>query len=675
VSCDLAVIQDFLEHGDYSGATSTAVRLVEVENAEIWVDIILTYSVYDPRHNLVGISEIVSKLALNSDQKGQRSSTASHLLSLLKSKSHKKLQNLYRSSDEQSICEYGHNIAGISYFETNSFKSAVKALKTSIARNSRNSRVHLLLAKSLIKLKDFQGAKISSLNAIACAPDDFECYFILGEIERQLNNKILALKAYNVSTIINPKHTLSHLHSGNVHLENSEHHEAAIQFNKVLEVDKDNFLALNNMALCHRELGNTKEALNLLLRIPRHDANKEVLNNIGLCFFGQGNVKAASNYFSAALNLDPLHSNALNNLGLCKQEMGELSEAKNLFSRAVSSNEFNYEATRHLSKLVDLSEATILLERLDYTDPNSLNTQQKANIFYTKFNLCDKLGSFEQGISHLILGNKYRACSLRYNYSADVKLFENLHNTLNHLERIQIVKSQKSCPIFIVGMPRSGTTLVEQILAPHSSITALGELDIVDRFAYNSVYNEEVVPSFSASLNNFYFSHKVVSEVQTRFFTDKMPHNFLYLPLLQSAFMEPKIIHVFRDAREVCWSNYSTYFGSKGLGYSYDLDNLMSYWKMYLDLMKKWQTELDIPIYNLNYNKLINSPNLEISKLLSFLGLNIEKACFSPEKHKRQVKTASQLQVLKKIDSSVSRKWINYKKFLPKEFHHLKNWE
>lgn len=675
MTSDLAVIQDLLEHGDFTGATSTAVRLVEVCNPEIWLDIIIVYSAYDPRPNLIGVSELVSKLALNSDHKGHRSPTAHHLLSLLKSQSHRELQNLYHYSDERNICEYGHNIAGLSYFETNMYKLAINAFKKSLVLNSKNSGVHLLLAKSLMKLKNLQEAKIYCLKAVAYAPVNFECYFVFGEIERQLYNRISALKSYSVSTIINPKHTLSKLHSGNVCLENFEYNEAINHFNKVLEVQNDNIMALNNKAVCHRELGDTKTALNLLLGIPRQNTNKEVLNNIGLCYFGKGNVKLALNYFSSALDLDPEHTNALNNLGLCKQEMGELKEAKNLFSRAVISSEYNFEATRHLSKLVDRSEASSLLDRLDRIKNNNLNNHQKANIFYAKFNLCEKLGRYERGFCHLNAANKYRASNLRYEYKTDVKLFSNLRKYLHNLDTIDSERAERSSPIFIVGMPRSGTTLVEQILAPHSEITALGELDIIDRFAFSPLSYAGVESSFPIFLNDFYFSQKTISAVQSRFFTDKMPHNFLYLPLIKAAFISPKIIHVFRDAREVCWSNYSTYFASRGLGYSYDLVNLINYWNMYLELMNKWQTEFGIPVYNLNYNKLVKNPNLEIPKLLRFLGLPIEETCFSPEKHKRQVRTASQLQILSKIDSSVSNKWLNYKNFLPKEFLNLKNWE
>ena len=155
-------------------------------------------------------------------------------------------------------------------------------------------------------------------------------------------------------------------------------------------------------------------------------------------------------------------------------------------------------------------------------------------------------------------------------------------------------------PIFILGMPRSGTTLVEQIISSHSGVTGAGELIHISQFGANLAINcASINPAAISEFRAKYLSelHKVSNGKLS--VTDKMPQNFRFIPLICAALPEAKIIHVERNANATCWSNYKHYFGSKDLGYCFDLKDVVEYFKLYKDLMNIWQSQYMIEFLTL----------------------------------------------------------------------------
>ena len=221
-------------------------------------------------------------------------------------------------------------------------------------------------------------------------------------------------------------------------------------------------------------------------------------------------------------------------------------------------------------------------------------------------------------------------------------------------------------------MPRSGTTLIEQIISSHSKVTGAGELNYVSQFGANLALNPKDLTQAAVSE----FKDKYLSELSkvsngNQLVTDKMPHNFLFVPLICAAFPKAKIIHVQRNAAAICWSNYKQYFSKKGLGYSYNLSDVVAYYHLYISLMEFWQSKYDNRIYNLNYEKITTEQENETRKLIKHLGLNWESTCLSPHKNKRSIRTASQLQVRKKVYKGSSQAWQKYKPYLKGVFDNL----
>ena len=150
-----------------------------------------------------------------------------------------------------------------------------------------------------------------------------------------------------------------------------------------------------------------------------------------------------------------------------------------------------------------------------------------------------------------------------------------------------------------------------------------------------------------------------------------MPHNFRHIAIIKSLFNNAKIVHVKRDPKATCWSNFKTFFGAEGLGYSYSLDNLVKFYNLYIGLMDFWETLFPKAIFHINYEDLTLQTDKKIRELLLYLELPFEEACLSPETNSSLVKTASQMQVRKKIYSGSSLVWKRYEKYLSKEFSNL----
>lgn len=150
-----------------------------------------------------------------------------------------------------------------------------------------------------------------------------------------------------------------------------------------------------------------------------------------------------------------------------------------------------------------------------------------------------------------------------------------------------------------------------------------------------------------------------------------MPQNFLYIGLLTATFPEAKIVHVKRNSAAVCWANYKQYFTSKSVGYCYAIDHIVSYYKLYEDLMNFWTNTLDNQVYKLDYERLTVDQESETRQLVAYLDLDWDAKCLSPQNNKRVVTTASNVQVRQKVYQGSSQQWKKYQPFLKESLDDL----
>ena len=306
---------------------------------------------------------------------------------------------------------------------------------------------------------------------------------------------------------------------------------------------------------------------------------------------------------------------------------------------------------------------------------HSLSDEQRCHLNFALAKASEELNQFDKSFEYYSNGNTIRKEMLNYSIQQDVEYFELLKKShpdieKNSLKDISLLNKTK--PIFIVGMPRSGTTLIEQIISSHSQVMGAGELNYVDQFG-DAVATGKSKVDTKALMNfreNYLKKLKELSKEQIMV-TDKMPGNFRYIGLIRSTFPDAKIIHVKRNPAATCWGNYKCLFVKKIEGYNNSLDDLVAYYRLYQDLMKFWKKIYGNQIYDLNYETLTTNQEEETRKLIQYLNLEWEDKCLAPQNNKRIVYTASNKQVRQKVYQDSSDKWKKFAPFLNGIFNDL----
>ena len=374
--------------------------------------------------------------------------------------------------------------------------------------------------------------------------------------------------------------------------------------------------------------------------------------------------------------MKPDFAEAHYNLGITLQELGRLDEALASYKQAIALKPDFAEAHRMLTsiKKFDAQDEQYSKMLRIYLNED-ISIEQRCHINFALAKACEDLGNIEKAYTYYSEGNELRKKILNYDINQDVELFQKLKSSYPKIEKNSLEPdnlSKSLMPIFIIGMPRSGTTLVEQIISSHLQVTGAGELNFAKQFGaaiatgITEVNNQSLLDlrhNYLNKLQNVSNGNLIV--------TDKMPQNFRYIGLLAAAFPEAKIVHVKRNPAAVCWANYKQYFVSKNIGYCYAIDDVISYYKLYENLMDFWTSTLSKRIYNLDYEQLTVNQENETRQLIEYLGLDWDESCLSPQKNKRRVTTASNSQVRQKVYQGSSEQWKKYKPFLNGAFDGL----
>ena len=402
----------------------------------------------------------------------------------------------------------------------------------------------------------------------------------------------------------------------------------------------------------------------------------EVHYNIGIILKEHGELDEAIKAYNKALAIKPDYAEAYNNMGNVLTEQGKLEGAIDAYNKALSIKPDYAEAHRNLSfiKEYTLQDKQFLkLQKLYKRDDLSENT--RCHLSFTLAKMYEDIGKLDKAYSHLSEGNALRKKVLNYSIEQDKSLFSKLKIAQPELLKNSLKIRESSAdltPIFIIGMPRSGTTLIEQIVSSHSEVVGAGELNYVSQFGLNLSVEPEAINATAISKFRDNYLRSISNRANGQpIVTDKMPQNFRFIPLICAAFPEAKIIHVQRNAAATCWSNYKQYFVSNSLGYCYDLMDVVEYYKLYKDLMEFWQSEYSGRIYNLNYEHLTADQENQTRKLIKQIGLNWEEVCLSPHENKRSVRTASSQQIRQKVYQGSSEAWRKYEPFLNGAFDGL----
>ena len=520
-------------------------------------------------------------------------------------------------------------------------------------------------------------AAIANQKAVELSPHDAEAHNNLGNALLVLGKLDAAEVSYNEALALDPELVEAHNNLG-VTLHNlGRLNEAEASYARAVALKPEFVQALNNRGNTLKELGRLEEAESTLKQaivlMPDHS---EAHNNLGVIFKELGRLREAEASYAQAIAHKPDHAFAHANLGTTLQELGRLDEATASYSQAIKLKPDFAEAHRRLSILKRFSSRDEQCAKMQalYNDAN-ISDEERCHINFGLAKAFEDLQDYAQAYVHLSEGNAIRKKLLNYDIRQDVELFSQLKASYQHIAKTRLtlpLPEPHHTPIFIVGMPRSGTTLLEQIISAHSLVTAAGELPYAAQFGSPivkepSATNEQTLIKF----RNNYLSKLNNKSSETIFFTDKMPQNFCFIGLLTAALPEAKIIHIRRDPAAVCWSNFKQYFGPNALGYCYALDDVVSYYKLYEDLMEFWNSLLADSIYTVDYEELVVDQDKQTRQLIDYLGLEWEEKCLSPHENHRDVATASNLQVRKRIYQGSSQQWKKYEPMLNGVFDKL----
>ena len=228
----------------------------------------------------------------------------------------------------------------------------------------------------------------------------------------------------------------------------------------------------------------------------------------------------------------------------------------------------------------------------------------------------------------------------------------------------KFINEIKSTPIFIIGMPRSGTSLLEQILSSHSKIYGAGELNYLQEIIiklgiaksnYSHIYFENIRKNYYAEFNKISDCHYII---------DKLPSNFRWVGFILKAFPEAKILHIKRNPMAVCWSNYKNFFIDSGLDFNLSQSDVAKYYSMYSNIMKFWKEKFKDKILDVDYEVFVDDFEQNTKRILNYLNLEWEDQLLQYQKTKRPVTTASHHQVREKIKKDTSEQWKRYKIYL-----------
>ena len=365
-------------------------------------------------------------------------------------------------------------------------------------------------------------------------------------------------------------------------------------------------------------------------------------------------------------------------LGNILKAQGKLDEARACYERVMSEQpgytqaHFSYSGIHKYKDRKD-PHLRAMLELYRRAD---LKRENRVHLGFALGKAFEDIGDYAAAFGYLKSGNDLRAEEFNYDIESDRALMQSITGafTRDAIARHQVANETSDRPIFIVGMPRSGTTLVEKILASHSDVFGAGELDYMFALgtslflSASSNYEFQSLDSYEQSLfetaGRTYLDKLAGLDNEARHVTDKMPFNMMMIGLIRIALPHAKIIHCARDPRDTCLSIYKQNFTTGNYRFAYDLRAVAQFHNLYRELMQHWHDVLPGAIYDVRYESLTQDPDDQIRKLLSFCDLDFEERCLHFDKTEAVIKTASAFQVRQPIYTSSVGLWKEYGEFL-----------
>jgi tetratricopeptide (TPR) repeat protein len=516
-------------------------------------------------------------------------------------------------------------------------------------------------------------------------PRNPDALHFLGVLAHQSGRSDLAVDYIQQAIRLHPEFPAPHNNLGIALSKLGKLDEAIANYRQALHLKPDFAEAYNNLGNALLEKGKVEEAAANFQQALRLMPNyADAYNNLGNALREQGKVEEAAASYRQALRLKPNYPDAHVNLGIALTELGRMDEAITCFREAIRIDPKHTEALRQLAGLLlgKLPEAdrTFLERRLTESD---LNESDRVKLLFGLAEVCDAKGEYAKAASLLRQANSLTLSLPRWQgrtYSLDenARFVENLMTAFTpaFFERMRGFGLETERPVFILGLPRSGTTLTDQILAAHTQVVSAGELFLArgDFLALGVQPTDESVfttlPTIGGDalrrqaqchLDQLGAINRTASRV-----VNKMPENYFYLGLLAAMFPRAKFIHCRRDLRDVAVSCWFTYF--RDIQWASDLEHIAVRFQEYQRLMEHWQRVLPVPVLEVRYEETVADLPGSARRLVEWCGLEWEPTCLAFHEGKKAVRTASAAQVRQPLYTKSVARWRNYERDLDSLF-------
>ncbi|MCB2184483.1 MAG: sulfotransferase [Desulfobulbaceae bacterium] len=505
----------------------------------------------------------------------------------------------------------------------------------------------------------------------------FDAIHMLGVIANARGDYHRANELIRLALTLNPKNPSVYNNLGSTYLNAKDYGKAIIMFDKALTLKPDYPEAYNNKGKALLQSGEYVSALNcfdqaIKLRPDYADAHLEK----GVCLDKLDRHAEAEVCYKHVISLEPNALRAHKNLGVHYQHLGRFDEALSCYKKAL---ELFPRQTDLFRSIVDVSGESLTeadLIHIETVFDKEKDHKLRLEIGYALAHGYERVKQTDKFFHFLNLASGLKRQTYTYSTEKVKTQFSLFKSTVTtaFLKQMSSSGLDNSRPVFVVGMPRSGTTLVEQILASHSEVYGSGELPFLylglkKSFAINSdaelcaALRKEGAERKLQEAGEYYCNKLAEINSDSTFVVDKMPGNFVYLGFIKAMLPKAKIIHISRNPMDNCFSLYKNYFVDE-LHFSYNQTELGEYYLLYEDLMSYWETFNFDDIYHVQYEDIIADQDGESRKLIAYLGLPWEEACLNFHKSKRMVKTASYAQVTKPIYKNSVDAWRKYDKYL-----------
>lgn len=563
-------------------------------------------------------------------------------------------------------------------FVHNQTAEAVELLRDANERFPLDGKIHACLGFILQHQGEEDDAVFNARQAIEIDPHNHAFHNNLGSVLQRQGQREDALSHFRRAVELAPDAPEGHCHIGAVMVDEGKLDEAAEQFNKSIQVDPNYALAYTYLGSVNHKQNKTASALDLHKKAIEKDPGLAIAHsNLGAVLQETGQVTEALDCYDRALGLEPNLIEARTNRGIALQELGRLSEAEETYLGVLKDRPDFIPALRALTAVHTTKDGDEHAARMTaMLEDESLTHDERCDLHFALAKVHEDLGDYDKAFELAETANsmdkevrQIDTSNLQAFCDRSIEVFS--ENFFATREGFGISTDQ---PIFIVGLPRAGTTLVEQILSSHPDVYGGGELpflpelcrDMGKRFGYQANYPEVITQLDDEACRRLatgYLEKLRHGAGDVSRITDKMPFNFMRLGLAALLFPKARFIHCRRDPLDVYVSGHFLKFKS-ALWFFNSVPDFVSYYRIYRTLTEHWNRVLPVEILTVDYEDLVRDQETESRRLIDHCGLEWNDRCLDFHHNPRPVRTASNVQVRRPLYTYAIGHWQNYEKHL-----------